>query len=249
MITFFFILLGVCILLYCYILMLRTRTITIFMACCSFFSIVAFAFAGFEGTTLCAREYKLYSLFSFIIAFFSFVLGYKIIQRKLLLFNYSKITVSDFNRRTIFLIFISFISFYFYAKEYGGIAQTMILGNAIRSNNAGENSLAFLKHLIPVSVAVSVYLFSYMYLDNKKTKIVNRLFLNFLFIVSTLLSIMYMRANDGRLMVGFFVLAFILVVLKYKIEKGGSSIAKLTVIMSFCLFGIWSIIIGSEKLM
>ena len=244
-----FVILGVLILIYCYINVNKNQVVTVYIFCCVFFSIMAFASATYLYCNDSDEIIDIYSFIAVIIAFICFLVGYNIAKTKKQVFNYSIVEVSKFNYRVILLILLSAAALYLYSQQYGGIAKTMILGNAIRSNNAGHNSMAFLKHFIPVCVTASVYLFSYIYLSKNKIGIIRRTFMLCLLGISTILTIMYILANDGRLMVGYFLLAMMIVVIKFKVEYAKVNLFKYTIITLLGFFFVWSVMVGSEKIM
>lgn len=144
------------------------------------------------------------------------------------------------------LLIISIISLYLYSSGYGGIVETMLQGGTIRSSiTKSSNSFTFFKHLIPVSIIASLLLYTQLFIKKRKQLIVWNIIA---LILSFIISLIYITANDGRALAGIYILLFIIISLKYKFEIKHSSFKKMMINSILICSIIFVLIIESENI-
>lgn len=124
---------------------------------------------------------------------------------------------------TFVCFFVSLISFYLWTLAFGGIYNFILEANSIRSGvSSTNNSLAFFKHPTSIMLICS-YSFLLLFLNNKKFKKTNIIF----FIISSIFSVLYCLATDGRMTTGFYFLTFIVIYFKnIEIKRGNISLKR-----------------------
>ena len=155
-----------------------------------------------------------YYLLSFI-GYFSLVLAYfgKIKnKRKFLQKKYTWMQDSDslLSATSWICLIIGAVSLYLWSRAYGSIVSLMKIANSVRSGYGGvSNSLAFFKHPAKV-VLICTFMFFALLTKEKKDKRFLVKFGQLLgFALSSILSYLYLIANDGRLTIFIFLIALL----------------------------------------
>ncbi len=251
---------GVCVLcIECHRLVCDRR-ISFASFCFTFFAIFCCIVPGltlwYGDLSRCRNHSEWYAFITYILTFAVYIflyLGYNLGDSK----HQSKYLVLQIHNKhygnsniilyASVLLLISIISLLIYSSGYGGILQTMLLGGQIRGSFIqSSNSYAFFKHLIPLSIISSLLIYTNLFIFYKKSY----LFIKYcLFILSFIVSIVYIAANDGRLLAGIYILLFIIINIKYKYEKLHVSIKKIAFTSLFVSILIFTLIIGSEYIL
>lgn len=233
----------------------RSRKITFGTFCFSFFAVFCCIIPGltiWDGDlSRCIRHSEFYAAISYFITLIcciSAYLGYNTGRSHYK--SKRKERLDDINSRNItatavILLIISIISLYLYTSGYGGIIQTMMSGGQIRASFIqSENQFTFFKHFIPLSIISSLLIYTDIFIKKNKKKIFFKILL---LIVSIIISLIYIMANDGRLLAGIYLLLFIIINLKYKFEVKRTSLKKMIFGGLFVCVIIFFVIIQSES--
>lgn len=172
-----------------------------------------------------------------IIAYVMFDIGTKIKQKK---FKVREIKRSDrTNIVTSVFIIISCIALFKWAAGFGGIKSLIKNANSIRAGFVVSSGNAFFKHFVPLALLSSLICFYSLIIDNNK-KMTSKCYLGLIFIISLVISIIYILANDGRMLVGIYILLFLIIFIKNQYEKEGKI---LKMLLKMLLIGSVSIIL------
>lgn len=254
-IIFLFILTGIWILCNEYCRISRKRRITFGTFCFFFLAVFCCIIPGLTLWTgdlsRCHHHSEFYATLSYLLTLIcclSSYFGYKIGRsnnkgnRNL---QINPIHNRNITLATLIFLIISGISLYLYTSGYGGIVQTMMLGGQIRASFIqSENHFTFFKHFIPLSIISSLLIYTDVFIFKHR----NRIFIKILLlVVSVVISLVYIMANDGRLLAGLYLLLFIIIKFKYKLEFKRTSLKKLVYTgVGVCIL-ILMIIILSES--
>lgn len=158
-----------------------------------------------------------------ILVYLMFGFGYKIKQRDIPL----KDGTMDQNVVLISTIFtiISFVALVLWASGFGGINQLINDANSIRAGFIGSSSnVAFFKHFVPLSMLSVFLLFYYLFIDDSNKGKRKVIYAIILFVPSIIISVVYILANDGRMLAGIFIMLLFLLKLKNDYEIKGVSL-------------------------
>ena len=219
-----------------------------------FFSILCLIIPGltiWKGDVSRCKDNSLFYVFlSYVVTFVSLIFAYWGYNRgRKTKNNIVKATKITKNRNLLLtsfvLLVISLIALYYWSSGYGGIFNVMLVGGHIRASFIqSTNSLMFLKHLIPMSIISSLLMYTDLFIIRSKRY---RFFKFLIFILSVIVSFIYIIANDGRMLAGTYLLYFILIYLKYQYEVLHVSIKKIIVSSVIIVSLIFFIIIQSES--
>lgn len=250
-----YILTGCSVLVIEYNKLVRYKHITFGTFCFVFFSVLCCIVPGLTlwcgDISRCKNHTEWYAFISYVLtllALISSYIGYNIGSsgncfKKNNLINQENKFILLFS---IILLTISIIALILYSSGYGGILQTMLKGGQIRASFIqSDNSYTFFKHLIPLSIISSLLLYTDVFIKKHK----DYLYIKYLLlIISFVISIIYITANDGRGLAGVYILLFIIINIKYKFEKEKVSLRKITSISIIVCAVIFIMIIESESI-
>lgn len=233
----------------------RTHKINILSLCNIFFSLLICGTSSvyyWNPPEKYSYDIVIFGLLLTNICFLFFQIGYNSCRFKSRFKRKQSTTFKHIWLFSICLLLISGASLYLYASGYGGIENLMMSGNLIRASNIqSENSYTFFKHFIPVSIITTLLIYNVVFIRKQKTtKYVDTILgILFLFIPSFVISLIYIVANDGRMMAGVYFLFFVLIWIRDRYESGKVSLRRMAIIGSIwiCIGG--TAIIGSEKIM
>lgn len=134
------------------------------------------------------------------------------------------------------LMILSIVSLFLWAKGFGGIHQLIQMANSIRAGFISSSSnTAFFKHFVPTAMIVSLLAFQYLFIAKKSISYLEKIYVFVLFVLSVFVSLIYILANDGRMLAGVYIALFFLAIIKndYEIKnKRFSSIGFKVVFLS-----------------
>lgn len=140
---------------------------------------------------------------------------------------------------------VSFIALYLWSSGYGGLLSVMLLGNQIRASFVeSTNSFMFFKHLVPISIVSSLLMYTELFVNNSRE---HRFLKYILLLVSIIISLIYIIANDGRMLAGTYFLYFILISFKKKFEIEKQPVASIMLRSTLVIVFIFFIILSSER--
>lgn len=175
---------------------------------------------GYRASTLLYDGYMWTHFIIFIctvVAYCTMKFGYKIKQRKP-----KKKSNQDYVKMIMLmtlLLIISVISLSFWASGFGGINELITNANSIRAGFIKSSSnKAFFKHFVPMSMIVSFIAFNYLFIDKNYKRKISTIYVFFTFIVSIFISIIFILANDGRMLAGVYIILFCLLLIKNEYE-------------------------------
>lgn len=185
------------------------------------------------------------NIWTFYVQFVLTVLGYLFLQFGHRINTKEKHIYNGSSRQKVLFVsiiftFISWISLYLWASGYGGIDDLISMANQIRAGFVSStNSFAFFKHFVPLSLLASWMMFNFLIRKESKG-ILKRMVVLILLVCDVLLSIIYIQANDGRLLLAVYVFLFFVLYFKYQYEvkQGGipSMLIKLSVAFIIAIF-------------
>lgn len=152
-----------------------------------------------------------------VLTYLMFSFGYHIKQKDVAIKKRSfttKITILS----TIFVL-VSIMSLFLWASGFGGVGMLIMEANSIRAGFIGSSTnVAFFKHFVPLSMLAAFLIFDQVIVKKASKRIV---YLLLLFVISTIISIIYILANDGRMLAGIFIMLFFLILIKndYEVKK------------------------------
>lgn len=179
-----------------------------------------------------------FGAFATIATYFMFSFGYNIKQK--IISQKSPGNASKTTLLASIFVLISVVALILWASGYGGVQMLVAMANPIRAGAVRSTSnVAFFKHFVPLSLLASFLLFNRLVIARDSKSISEAAFLVFLFVISIAISIVYILANDGRLLAGVFVLLFFLLIIKNEYEVKKKSLAKIlfksAVLLMICL--------------
>lgn len=192
-------------------------------------------------------EYGMYKSFLFsIVCYICLNIGYKSIKYK----YHQKSNKSTVNviKYSFILLILSVCSFYLWAQNFGGIASLLINAGSIRSGfiDAGKGT-AFFKHFVPLSKLLAIFLFNYLFVFRKQRHdpFLRKLVLYAIFVISIIISFVFILADDSRSSFGLFILMFVVSKMLYSIHiKHSTILATFTKTTLKCFFIILLILNG-----
>ena len=226
--------------------------------CFAFFAILCLIIPGltiWKGDISRCKDNSLFYVFlSYIISLISLMFSYlgynkgrKIHLNVQVVHNssYQKDNSKNLLLTSMVLLIISFVSLYYWSSGYGGIFNAMLVGGQIRASFLhSTNSLMFLKHLIPVSIISSLLMYTDLFINKNKSK---RFFRLLVLVLSVAISLIYIMANDGRMLAGIYLLYFILISLKNHYEVKHTPMRKIILSTLVVIVLVFFIIIQSES--
>ncbi|MBS7173923.1 O-antigen polymerase [Blautia sp.] len=165
-----------------------------------------------------------------VIAYIMFIFGYKIKQRQYQEkygSNQSEIIVLI----TILMI-ISIVSLILWSSGFGGINQLLINANSVRAGFITSlGNKAFFKHFVPMAMIVSFLTFNYLFIDKADNSTQEKVYVWVSFLISIIISVLFILANDGRMLAGVYVGLFFLLVIKNDYEVKQKSLKSIVLKM------------------
>ena len=167
---------------------------------------------GTNVSTLSYDERDVWTLYVIavdtVIAYIMFILGYKINRRQYqdkYGSNQSEIIVLI----TILMI-ISIVSLILWSSGFGGINQLLINANSVRAGFITSlGNKAFFKHFVPMAMIVSFLTFNYLFIDKADNSTQEKVYVWVSFLISIIISVLFILANDGRMLAGVYVGLFL----------------------------------------
>lgn len=173
-----------------------------------------------------------------IVAYCFFNLGYKIKQPR----HHAQ---GDISKRGFLilislLMILSIVSLVLWAKGFGGIQQLIEMANSIRAGFITSSSnTAFFKHFVPTAMVVSLLTFQYLFIAKKKSSLLEKIYVFVLFALSVFVSLIYILANDGRMLAGVYIALFFLAIIKNDYEVKNKRFSSVSVKVIFlCVLAI-----------
>ena len=115
--------------------------------------------------------------------------------------------------------FISAAALFLWGSAFGGVDVLVENAGLIRSGRLDPvNAFTFFKHFVPLSLLASWMLFTALISPMKKSLFKKLVLLIFL-ALSFFIAIIYLQANDGRMLVAVFVLLFFVIYIKQQYES------------------------------
>ncbi|MDV7750677.1 hypothetical protein [Enterococcus faecium] len=194
---------------------------------------LGYVFGGITSSSIRYSNDQIYAFYMgalyTILGYVCFSFGCKIKQRTYYQHEYTtnaKLLVSS----TIFLV-ISVVSLIIWASGFGGVSQLILKANSIRAGFiTGSNNRAFFKHFVQVSMISSLTAFYYLFLSKDTDRsLIKKIYAFLLFILSTIITILYIVANDGRMLAGIFIMMFLLLIIKVQYEENKASLSGITI--------------------
>lgn len=200
--------------------------------------------SGNNVSTLSYEDKNLWTLYVIvlytIIAYCMFLVGYKIKQREYVEkynTNQSKLIVVI----TILMTF-SIVSLILWASGFGGINQLLINANSIRAGFiTSSGNRAFFKHFVPMAMIVSFLTFNYLFIEKIHNLFKERVYVLVLFAVSVVISILFILANDGRMLAGVYIGLFFLLTIKNDYEVKQKSLK--SIVLKLLILSVIAIIL------
>lgn len=113
---------------------------------------------------------------------------------------------------------ISFVSLLLWASGYGGVGNLLANAGKIRAGFIlSRNAFTFFKHFVPLSLMASWLLFN-MFLRKEINGFEKKLGAGILLVCNVVLSIIYIQANDGRMLLAVYFFLFFVLYFKYQYE-------------------------------
>ena len=165
-------------------------------------------------------EYGMYKSFFFsIICYVCLNIGYKSMKYRCR----SKIDEPAVNvvRYSFLLLVLSACGLYFWSQNFGGLASLLLNAGSIRSGFIeASNGTAFFKHFVPLSKLLAIFLFNYLFVFHKQRhdSMSRKLLLYILFVVSLIISFVFILADDSRSSFGLFLFMFVVSKMLYSIS-------------------------------
>lgn len=107
---------------------------------------------------------------------------------------------------------IGVISLYVWSKAYGGVNKLILEANAVRGGfSEVYNPFAFFKRFASI-LLISSYGFFVLIVQTKKKKLIDILF----WILTLVLSFMFLLASDGRMTAGFYFIGYLVIYVQCK---------------------------------
>lgn len=124
----------------------------------------------------------------------------------------SKKNQSLLRMNLIILFILGIFSLFMWSKAYGGIFALIREANAVRSGFSNiYNPYSFTKRFVPV-LLISSYGFIILVTFKSNSKVLDLIF----WLFSTIGSILYLLASDGRMTAGFYFIGYIIIYFKSK---------------------------------
>lgn len=185
------------------------------------------------------------NLFLTIIAYVMFGFGTKIKQKK---YEYKKNKGNEKIELVIIIYtIISCISLWKWASGFGGINALIEKANSIRAGFVVSSGEAFFKHLVPLAMLSSFLSFYKIFIEKSQKKSI-KLLHSLMFIVSLGISLIFILANDGRMLAGIYILIFFLLILKKQYENNKINFGKMSVKIAIIGFLTIIVILNSDSI-
>lgn len=181
-----------------------------------------------------------------VIGYIAFELGYALKQKE--------IKPKEENQKQKIIIFssvitlISFISLLLWSSGYGGITGIINNANFIRAGFIkSSRNFAFFKHFVPLSMISSLLLFNALFVSKTVKGVLKQIYSFVVFCCSLIIALIYIIANDGRMLAGVFILLFVLISLKNSYEVKDVKISKLIIRSIILIAVVFVLILNSES--
>lgn len=193
------------------------------------------------------------SFFFSLICYFAFNIGHRLIKKNYKRINYVR-KISVLKLSFIFVV-LSAISFFLWARSFGGFSALLMNAGAIRSGFVlPDTQTAFFKHPVQLAKLSSLYIYVVILIRRNNFKgLTDKIILYTLGVLSIVISVFYLLADDSRSGMGMYLLSFIIVYLFKTSIIDKKSIGKTTiravVLVSIILFVVLNgdVILGSLR--
>lgn len=186
-------------------------------------------------------------MFLTIIVYIFLHLGYMVKQRSVEQYFTNKNQHILFN--AIIFSVISMVSLVLWASGYGGITELVANANRIRAGRLlSSNSFTFFKHFVPLSLLATWMLFNLIIRKEIQNSYM-KFWAGMLLLGDTVLSSIYIQANDGRLLLMVFGLMFFLIYFKYQYEIRSAKTSSMMLKASIILFASTFIIFNADAIL
>lgn len=182
-----------------------------------------------------------------IITYFMFTFGYHIKQKNIPTKDSEYISKTTL-LASIFII-ISVVALVLWSSGFGGVSALVAQANSIRAGFVGSSSnVAFFKHFVPLSMLAAFLIFNKLVITKDLKNIFESIYLIILFVISLIISIIFILANDGRMLAGIFIMLFFLLVIKNEYEVRKRSLKKIIFKIVILVVIVVAIILNADNI-
>lgn len=182
-----------------------------------------------------------------IATYLMFTFGYHIEQKKVPIKNRNYL----FNTTLLASIFvaISVISLFLWASGFGGVSALIFQANSIRAGFVVSSSnVAFFKHFVPLAMLAAFLVFNKLVVTKDAKNNTELICLIVLFVISVIISVVYILANDGRMLAGIFIMLFFLLLIKNEYEVKKKSLKKIVFRAVILIAIVVAIILNADNI-